>query len=424
MKNSILLFILLLSSGLLFSQIVNIPDPVFKSRLIEEGVDTNNDGEIQESEALAVTDLDVLAYASEPKIGSLEGIQYFTNLVSLDFSRNLITSFDASIYPNLDYLRAYGNNLNSINLNGLDDLTFLHLNNNNLTNVNLNSLVNLDILFLGNNNLLDVDLSSLINLTVFECRNCGLTSVDFQQNSILDEISIKDNSISALNFSDLPLLRILFMDNNLFTELDLTNANNILWVECSENAIETVNVNGLSNLASLNISNNNLNEIDCSNSPVTFLNCSNNPNLSYINVQNGFSQNPDPDLLYFPLYFYDLPNLESICMDPEDWDSLIYSGYNPDNVTVFTGPDCTLSINEFSLSKTYIYPNPVSNSFTIQSNTEITSYSLHDITGKLIINTNKEDQLKSNISFLNSGIYFLTLESASGNQKIIRLLKK
>lgn len=424
MKIKITFLFLFLTSGILFSQIINIPDPVFKAKLIEEGVDTNNDGEIQESEALAVLDLDILAYGGEPQIENLEGIQFFTNLISLDFSNNLITSFDASIYPNLDYLRAYGNNLSTVSLNNLNNLTYLNLRTNNLTNINLNSLSNLDMLFLGHNNLLNVDLSSLLNLTVFECGDCGLTEIDFQQNSILDEIAIMDNSISTLNFSDLPLLRILFMDNNNFTELDLTEASNILWVECSYNAIETLNVNGLTNLEIIKINDNNLTEIDCSNSPVTFLNCSGNPNLISISVQNGFYAYPDPDLLDFPLYFYDLPNLESICMDPEDWESLNYSGYDPENVTVFTGPNCTLSIDEFLMEETYIYHNPIIDNFTINTNIDILNYTLFDISGKQISQSSIINNIKLSVSTLHKGMYFLKLESISGNKTTIRFIKE
>ena len=158
MKTKIFLFLLFFSTTLLQAQIINIPDSVFKSMLIEEDVDTNDDGEIQVSEALEVLNLNISPFGGDPKIENLEGIQYFTNLISLDFSRNLITTFDASIYPNLDYLKGYGNNLSSVNLNGLNNLTYLNLRANDLTNIDLNSLSNLDILFLGSNNLINVNL--------------------------------------------------------------------------------------------------------------------------------------------------------------------------------------------------------------------------------------------------------------------------
>ena len=68
-----------LTCTFLNAQIVNIPDPNFKNALIDEGVDTNNDGEIQVSEAEAVLNLNV----NDRNISSLEGIQSFINLEEL-----------------------------------------------------------------------------------------------------------------------------------------------------------------------------------------------------------------------------------------------------------------------------------------------------------------------------------------------------
>ena len=75
------------------AQIVNIPDANFKNALVntlcvdtdnnnvgDADVDTNNDGEIQVSEALAVIALDVFSN----NISDLTGIESFANLQWLD----------------------------------------------------------------------------------------------------------------------------------------------------------------------------------------------------------------------------------------------------------------------------------------------------------------------------------------------------
>ncbi len=84
--SALFIFISLLS----FGQIVNIPDVNFKAKLIANGVDTNNDSEIQISEAQVSTALD-LRFSS---ISSLEGIQYFSTLNYLDCSNNLLTDLN------------------------------------------------------------------------------------------------------------------------------------------------------------------------------------------------------------------------------------------------------------------------------------------------------------------------------------------
>jgi len=72
------------------AQIVNIPDSNFKAKLIASGIDTNTDGEIQESEALSATEL----YLDNANISSLEGIQSFTNVTSLWCSYNPLTEIN------------------------------------------------------------------------------------------------------------------------------------------------------------------------------------------------------------------------------------------------------------------------------------------------------------------------------------------
>jgi hypothetical protein len=75
MKNYYLFFILLLVTLAANAQIVDIPDTNFKNALLNHDpiIDTNNDGEIQESEAESVT----VMYVTDKNISSLEGIQSF-----------------------------------------------------------------------------------------------------------------------------------------------------------------------------------------------------------------------------------------------------------------------------------------------------------------------------------------------------------
>lgn len=86
-----LYFILLLAFGVAQAQIVNIPDPDFKAKLLAANpgveiainslgenitIDSNNDGEVQWAEAAAVDTLVV----NNSNIHDLTGIKAFTNL--------------------------------------------------------------------------------------------------------------------------------------------------------------------------------------------------------------------------------------------------------------------------------------------------------------------------------------------------------
>ncbi len=112
MKDLIILALVIFSTLNNFAQIVNIPDINFKNALIEDGIDTNNDGEIQVSEAEVIISLNV----GFKEISSLEGIQSFVNIETLLCSGNLLTTLNISQNINLVELRCGGNLLNNLDL--------------------------------------------------------------------------------------------------------------------------------------------------------------------------------------------------------------------------------------------------------------------------------------------------------------------
>src|SRR5690606_26086290 len=116
------------------AQIINIPDPNFKAKLLEASpsnniakdvngnnitIDVNGDNEIQVNEALNVYYLDVSFTFS---ITNIEGINSFSNLVFLDFSEQNISEVDLSNLINLRILNCTENDLSSINLFALTNL--------------------------------------------------------------------------------------------------------------------------------------------------------------------------------------------------------------------------------------------------------------------------------------------------------------
>ncbi|MBK9742665.1 MAG: hypothetical protein IPO94_06730 [Saprospiraceae bacterium] len=126
-----------------YTQIINFPDPNFKMpyyyllRVLTQMVtvsadidaDLNNDGEIDQSEALKVKNLDV----SYKGVINLEGINYFDSLINLNCSNNKLTNLDIQ---NFIFLK-------SLNCSYNDDLV----------NIKLDSLPNLNILFCAESNL-------------------------------------------------------------------------------------------------------------------------------------------------------------------------------------------------------------------------------------------------------------------------------
>ena len=85
------------------------PDAVFRG-YIAENADTDKDSLLSESEIAGVTGLDV----SGMGIQDLRGIEYFTELESLDCSDNALTSLDLSANTALQTLEAGGNRLDIV----------------------------------------------------------------------------------------------------------------------------------------------------------------------------------------------------------------------------------------------------------------------------------------------------------------------
>ncbi|MFN5774177.1 MAG: hypothetical protein ACK447_13945, partial [Flavobacterium sp.] len=128
----ILFFWLSLGTLTLGAQTVVIPDAVLKNKLVstscadfnDDGiydgdVDTNNDGEIQVSEAQVVLRLKLnnTSLPSPNAFTDATGLNAFTVCRELNVAFNQITLFDA-VMPALEILKINNNALNTLTLNG------------------------------------------------------------------------------------------------------------------------------------------------------------------------------------------------------------------------------------------------------------------------------------------------------------------
>ncbi|RRO25588.1 M12 family metallo-peptidase [Flavobacteriaceae bacterium 14752] len=85
----------------------------------------------------------------------------------------------------------------------------------------------------------------------------------------------------------------------------------------------------------------------------------------------------------------------------------------------------SLSNSEFSQNDISVYPNPVNDLLNINSEVALDKLEIFDINGKLIFKKQLNQQLDvvTNLSFLNSGIYFMKLEGEKSSI-IKRIIKK
>lgn len=402
MKISIL-FLFFFLSFFSYSQDLNIPDAVFLNKLISQGVDTNGDGIIQLSEALAVTHLNVNAIGTEAKIETLEGIQHFTNLIELRCANNLITSLDVTALSNLEILHCESNQITSLNITGLSQLSRLWARGNALIQIDLSGLDNIWWIWISDNNLDQIDLTGL---------------------STLEAIWIWNNQLSTIDFTPTPIINNIDVSGNFLTEIEVNHLTELEHLVCENNLIQEITISNLMNLHTLYIGFNLIEEIDGSQNPNFYeLHCQSNPNLTYINMKNGAISSADPDMLYFGFRFDDLPELSFICIDTGEEYALSESGYNPNNVTVST-TNCTMSITDIDLNDLTLYPNPVVDVLHITNVESVSQFMVLDVSGKILFETPSYETTQKEIINLKTGTYFLILNDKSTKLKQFRIIKK
>jgi Leucine-rich repeat (LRR) protein len=122
--------------------VINFPDANFKAVLLAADVtnsiaydcsqfsyhkiDTNSNGEIEQSEALAVCQLSI----QNQNISDLTGIEYFTNLKNLGCQNNNLSIVNLSQLINLQTFVCDNNQFATIDLSGLDALKIFICKNN------------------------------------------------------------------------------------------------------------------------------------------------------------------------------------------------------------------------------------------------------------------------------------------------------
>jgi uncharacterized repeat protein (TIGR01451 family) len=293
-KSFFTILILLVAQCCLLAQVVDIPDANFKNALVnglcvdtdgnfamDSDADFNNDGEIQVSEALLVRGMDIRNNA----IQSLQGIEYFSQLKRLDCRGNQLASLNLQGLNFLQSLICNNNQLTSLSLQNLGDLQSIDCDFNQLTSINLQGLSNLKILRCSNNQLTSLDLQGLSNLENLICTYNQLTSLVVQGLSNLKYLTLSGNQLVDLNVQGLINLSYLLCSNNQLTTLQVSGLSHLGTLHCSNNQLTLLDVQGLTSLRDLTCDGNQLTNLDLHEvKGLITLSCSGNP-LTTLDVQ-------------------------------------------------------------------------------------------------------------------------------------------
>lgn len=382
------------------SQIINIPDAYLKAKLFTYGatsdsngnfitLDTNNDGQIQLSEASlvykinlsdlsnAITSLSVLTEfpnltelkLANPNISSNLVFSNYTTLQKLIFSGGTVgnVTIENCNALNIAQLGSAGNviniqntsvqeisvsNINGFNISGLSNLKKLSLETSTMTSLNLSNLPALEEVNVNQNQFLtSINFAGDTALKKLELYRNKLSSLSIPNPSLVNYLSISfnlfqtfdvtpytglgmflanDNQITSLDFSSSPLIGMLYIYNNQLTTLTLNNNPVLGYLYANNNHITNIAFDQAKGLKGIQVMNNSLTNIDLSKQTILDIaDLDNNLTLQTLNLKNGKHN-------YLGIGFSNTPQLQYVCTDPIETNYIIsqLASYNQPNVVV------------------------------------------------------------------------------------------
>ena len=358
-----------------------IPDINFEKKLIARGIDIGSaDGKVLTESISSLTSLDVSLVSLNNSFGpikDLTGIQYFTNLTSLNCSSNKLTTLDLSKNTALTSLVCSSN-----------PLTILDVSNN-------TALASLDCSFIRQ--LTTLDVSKNTALASLDCSFNKLTTLDVSNNTALTSLNCRYNQLITLDVSKNTALKYLYCNNNQLTILDVSMNTALTYLSCDSNQLTTLDVS--------------------KNTALTGLKCGSNQLLS-LNLKNG----KNTKLGIYDIDFKYNPNLSCIQVDNSNYANTNWYGLKDDRASYLV--NCpSLGIAESFFDKAVIYPNPTKGELHID-NTIIEKATIYNVLGKLVkteIFTNSSNNNTIDLAGSPTGVYYIYLEN-QGNTIVKKIV--
>ncbi len=138
---------------------------------------------------------------------------------------------------NTTQLLCQGNNLTSLDAQGLDKLEFINCKNNRLTSLNVRGLARLRILDCQFNQLKSLDVQGLTELQTLNCRFNQITSLDVRGLTKLQTLNCYNNRLTSLNIQGLTTPLSLNCGYNRLSDLDIQGVFRLKYLNLVRNYI-------------------------------------------------------------------------------------------------------------------------------------------------------------------------------------------
>ncbi|RZK13178.1 MAG: hypothetical protein EOO46_00405, partial [Flavobacterium sp.] len=248
------------------AQNITFSDPNFKAKLLTSStgngvafnlqglqfsIDSNMDGEIQQSEALQVSKINLVG----GNIASVSQLSFFANIQELLIRDNAIPSFALNGLSSLNRIQFENNQTTTIALSGMPALTNLVVVAHELTSVSITGcpVANYDF---TSDSMTAIDFSSLTDLLILRVGGSQLTAMNVQGLVNLQTLEVKDYTpIAALNVSGCTALSQLDIADSLVGSLDATGCANLNSIIASGTSVlSNIMLSGCTALSTLDLS--------------------------------------------------------------------------------------------------------------------------------------------------------------------------
>lgn len=254
----------------------NFPDAVFRS-YVAEVLDTDGNNYLSKTECNSVTNISLNNSKYLKKIASLQGIEYFPNLTTLDCPANLLTSLDMSSNTKLTVLNCTNNALTSLNVSKNTALISLNCSDNKLTELDVSACTQLKDIYCQSNQLSKLTLGNHSKMTELNCMNNNLTTLSLGGCTKLTTLAVNSNRLTGLDVTKCTELVNIYGGTNQLTSIDLTNLRQLKWLSVDSNQLTSLNVNNCTKLLHLECGSNRIKELDMThNTQLSFLHCESN----------------------------------------------------------------------------------------------------------------------------------------------------
>jgi len=350
------------------------------------------------------------------------------------------------------------NHISQVDLFGLDNLVDLDLSDNDLTSININHLPLLEDFYVYNNDLDSVDLSGMVNLKRVYLDYNKVQQIRFECDTNLEELNLSGNLLRQLDVSSLKGLKLLYDDAGQLESIILGNLPDLWRLSLSENKLKTLDISGLPNLVDLFIYSNDLTDLDISqNDQLNWIECYNNrflfddlvpvmeiPMREYGPQKDIF----DPDTLFSDrlLDYSSLEYVEGVRSEYYWYkngfevsqnrysDTMTTTGigvyyceiYNAyEQFSLITSPVTImwpLSTDLAETNETYFYPNPARDFIRLVNSASFGSAEIFNAIGSRVGKITDFSR-EYDISYLKPGIYFLKLNCGYHKSVQTQLIK-